>query len=78
MGSRAHGVQLLLVAPWHVESSRTRDGTHVPYIGRQILSHWTIMEVLTVHFKAVIYIKILSLESPLLRNIVTSAHKTRK
>ena len=26
-----------LVAPWHVESSWTRDQTHVPCIGRQIL-----------------------------------------
>ena len=25
-----------LVAPWHVESSQTRDQTHVPCIGRQI------------------------------------------
>ena len=28
-----------LVAPWHVESSQTRDWTHVPYIGRQILNY---------------------------------------
>ena len=25
----------------HVESSQTRDRTHVPSIGRQILNHWT-------------------------------------
>ena len=30
-----------LVAPGHVESSRTRDGTPVPCIGRQTLNHWT-------------------------------------
>ena len=30
-----------LAAPWHVESSRTRDGTLVPCIGRQILTHCT-------------------------------------
>ena len=29
-----------LVAPHHVESSRTRDRTHVPCIGRWILYHW--------------------------------------
>ena len=28
-----------LVAPWHVGSSRTRDRTPVPFIGRQILNH---------------------------------------
>ena len=28
-----------LVAPWHVGSSQTRDRTHVPCIGRQILNH---------------------------------------
>ena len=32
-------------APWHMRSSRTRDWTHVPCIGRQILSHWTTREV---------------------------------
>ena len=30
-----------LVAPWRVGSSQTRDRTHVPCIGRQILNHWT-------------------------------------
>ena len=34
------------VAPLHVESSWTRDGTHVPCIGRWILNHWTSREVL--------------------------------
>ena len=33
----AHG----LVALWHVESSWTRDRTHVPCVGRQILIHYT-------------------------------------
>ena len=33
-----------LVAPWHVESSRTRDRTHVPCTGRQILIHCTTRE----------------------------------
>ena len=29
-----------LVAPWHVDSSQiTRDGNHVPCIGRQHLNH---------------------------------------
>ena len=30
-----------LVALWHVGSSQTRDQTHVPCIGRQILNQWT-------------------------------------
>ena len=34
-----------LVAPRHVESSRTRDQTCVPCIGRQIPNHWTTWEV---------------------------------
>ena len=34
-----------LVAPQHVGSSQTRNGTHVPYIGRRILNHWTAREV---------------------------------
>ena len=34
-----------LVAPRHVGSSRTRDRTHVPCIGRSILNHWTTREV---------------------------------
>ena len=56
-GLKAHGLQYLqhagsavghmgLVAPWDVESSPTRDQTHVPCIGRQILSHWTTRNVL--------------------------------
>ena len=36
-----------LIAPWLVESSWTRDWTHVPCIGRQILNHWTTREALT-------------------------------
>ena len=35
-----------LVALWHVESSLTRDQTHIPCIGRQILNYWTTREVL--------------------------------
>ena len=34
-----------LVVPQHVESSQTRDKTHVPYIGKQILIHCTMSEV---------------------------------
>ena len=49
-GSRVHKAsvvvaQRLLVAPWHVESSWTRDQTCIPHIGRQILNHWTTREV---------------------------------
>ena len=35
-----------LVAPRHVGSSRTRDRTGVPCIGKWILNHWTTREVL--------------------------------
>ena len=61
-GSREHGLQQLphmnyraqalqlrsmgLAAPGHVESSQTRDRTHFPCIGRQILNHRTTREVL--------------------------------
>ena len=43
-GSGAQAQQLWragLVAPWHVGSSRTRDRTRVPCIGRRILNHCT-------------------------------------
>ena len=40
-GSRHSG----LVAPWHVESSQTRDRTCVLCIGRWILIHCTTKEV---------------------------------
>ena len=39
-------VALGLVAPQQVGSSQTRDRTHVPCIGRQILNRWTTREVL--------------------------------
>ena len=35
-----------LVDPWHVGSSWTRDETHVPGIGRQILNPWITRKVL--------------------------------
>ena len=34
-----------LVAPQRVGSSQTRDRTHVPCIGREILNYWTTREV---------------------------------
>ena len=47
-----HGLQYFwntdLVALWYVESSRTRDRTHVPCIGRQILIHGTTREALEI------------------------------
>ena len=49
LGSRAQAQQLWhvgLVAPRHVESSGTRDQTHVPCISRQILNHQTTREAL--------------------------------
>ena len=49
LGSRACGLQYLwctgLVVPQHVGSSWTRDQTHVPCTGRQILNHCTTGEV---------------------------------
>ena len=47
-GSRRTGSSAVvhaLVAPWPVESSWTRDRTHVSYIGRQILLHCVSKEV---------------------------------
>ena len=45
-GLRASAQQLWhFVASKHVESSWTRDQTHVPHIGRQTLNHWTTREV---------------------------------
>ena len=47
-GSRAQAQQLWcmgLDAPWHVGSSRTRDQTRVPCVGRRILNHCTTREV---------------------------------
>ena len=34
----------LSCSPWHTGSSRTRDQTHVPYIGRRILIHCSTRE----------------------------------
>ena len=48
MGSWAQAQQLWcmgLVVPQHVGSSWTRDGAHVPCIGRLISNHWTTREV---------------------------------
>ena len=43
LGSRLSSTGL--VAPQHVGSSQTGNETHVPYIGRRILNHWTTREV---------------------------------
>ena len=42
------------IALWHVESSQTRDRTHVSCIDRQILHHWSTREVLQPGFKITI------------------------
>ena len=47
-GAQAVGEQASVVAPQDVESSRIRDGTHVPCIGRWILIHWAPREVLII------------------------------
>ena len=39
------------VDPRHVGSSQTRDGTHVPFIAKWILSHWTTRKVPQLFFK---------------------------
>ena len=47
MGSRAQTQKLWctdFVAPWHGESSWTRDRTRVPCNGRRIPNHWTTRE----------------------------------
>ena len=55
---QVHGPQYLccmgLVDLQHVGSSCTRDWTHVPWIGRQILYHWTTREVPCWLFKCTI------------------------
>ena len=38
----------LLNGSWHMESSRTREGTHVPFYGS--FNHWTTKEVWRCHF----------------------------
>ena len=51
-GSRAQAQELwrtVLVPPWHVGSSWTRDRTHVSCTGRWILHHWATREGL-LHF----------------------------
>ena len=53
MGSRVQAQQLWhtgLLAPWHVGSSRTRDRTHAPCIGRWILNHCTTRKVPELQF----------------------------
>ena len=40
-----------LVAPWRVESSRTRDQTHVLCTGRQIPNHWATRDVPGAHLR---------------------------
>ena len=45
--------QMGLIALRHVESSQTRDRTHVPCIGRRILNHRTTKEVLFFSFNMI-------------------------
>ena len=46
VSSKVEAIVTGLAASQHVESSQTRDGTHVPCIGRQFLYYWTTREVL--------------------------------
>ena len=41
---------MVLVPPWHVKSSRTRDWMHVPYTRKQILIHYVTREVYSYGF----------------------------
>ena len=54
-GSRSLGFQLLwntvLVALWHVGSSRTRNWTGLSWNGRWILYHWATRETQEMYFK---------------------------
>ena len=53
-GSRVKAQKLWcmgLVAPWHVESSWTRDWPSLSCTGRQILNYWTTREVWLIHSK---------------------------
>ena len=43
-------VHVGFIAPWFVETSWTRDQTHVPCTGWWILNHWITREVLYTHF----------------------------
>ena len=43
-------VRRLLVAPWSVGSSQTRNRTCISCIGRQILNYWSTREVSVVLF----------------------------
>ena len=45
-----------LVAPWHVGSSQTRDGTCVPCIGRRILIHCATREVPVFDLKHALFV----------------------
>ena len=50
--TKSQHLQLLgLAAPQQVESSQTRDRTHVPRTGRWILIHWTTREVPVLYFQ---------------------------
>ena len=55
-----------LIAPWHVESSQSRDQTHVLCIGRQILIHSATREALdfTLHFYTLIQRSGATLKTP--------------
>ena len=62
MGSRAWAQQSWrtgLVALRHVGSSRTRDRTRIPCIGKWFLNHWTTRNVLSCFYKPVFLISYL-------------------
>ena len=58
-----------LVAPGHVGSAKTRDGTCVFCIGRQILNHGT-GEVLFIHYKQITIVMLFSIHHCTRLNII--------
>ena len=52
-------VALGLVVPQHVGSSRTRDRTYVPCIGRQILNYWITSKILNIVFLRSVFLCLL-------------------
>ena len=46
---------MALVAPQHVESSLSRDRTHVPCIGRWTLNNWITREVPKLHTSEILF-----------------------
>ena len=57
-----------LAASWHMESSQTRDQTHAPCIGRQILTHYATREILCIFFSC-FFVRVLPIMYASLNNM---------